>query len=81
LYNATRRKEYDVDEDGSEAAGGKEIANMTRQEDQRASSIVSAALTGTVGSCTIRRDVTSTLSMRMVVRLMQVLWMIARCEE
>jgi len=45
------------------------IANMTQREDQWASWIVRAALTGTVGSCTIRHDVMSTMSMRMVVRL------------
>ena len=34
-----------------------------------------------MGSCTIQRDVMSTMSMRMVVRLLQAAWMIARCEE
>ena len=45
------------------------IANRMQREDQRASRILSAALTGTVGSCTIRRDARSTMSMRMAVRM------------
>jgi len=47
----------------------KTIATMTWREVQRASSIVSAALAGTVGSCTILYDVTGTMSIRMAVRL------------
>jgi len=54
----------------------KTIANMTWRDGRRASSIVSTALTGTVGSCTIRREEYDVDEKRMPAA-----WMTSRRDE